>query len=134
MFDPSITLFPYDLWKSVSYLEFVRWVPPPPNSLKMTDAEKVYAALRRLANPPKCNCGVSVLLTTPNQRGAFNAFDMFYQFTKYSLHFMNEYSTIPNTGTTQISLNALLNDSEELVVITPYRRPPASNTRAHLSL
>jgi hypothetical protein len=31
-------------------------------------------------------------------------------------------------------LNTLLNDSKELIVITPYWRPPASNARAHLSL
>jgi hypothetical protein len=40
----------------------------------MTEAEKVDSALRRLANPPKCNYGVSALLTTPSQRGAFTAF------------------------------------------------------------
>jgi hypothetical protein len=74
MLDPSIMLFPYDPCKSVPYLEFVRWVSPPPNPLEMTEAEKVDAALRRLANPPKCNYGVSVLLTTLSQRGAFTAF------------------------------------------------------------
>jgi hypothetical protein len=40
----------------------------------MTETEKVDAALRRLANPPKCNCGVSALLTTLSQRRAFTAF------------------------------------------------------------
>ena len=40
----------------------------------MTEAEKVDVALRRLANPPRCHCGVSVRLTTPSQRGAFTAF------------------------------------------------------------
>jgi hypothetical protein len=74
MFDPSITLFPYDPWKSVPYSEFVCWVPPPPNSPKMAEAENVDATLRCLANPPRCHCGVSVLLTTPGQRGAFTAF------------------------------------------------------------
>jgi hypothetical protein len=59
---------------------------------------------------------------------------MFHQFTKYSLHFQKEYSTIPDTGTARIPLNTLLNDFEELVVITPYLRPPVSNARAHLSL
>ena len=37
----------------------------------MTEAEKVDAVLRRLANPPKYHCGVPVLLTTPSQRRAF---------------------------------------------------------------
>ena len=40
----------------------------------MTEAEKVDAALRRLANPPRCYCGVSAQLTTPSLRGAFIAF------------------------------------------------------------
>ena len=40
----------------------------------MTEAENVDTSLRHLANPPKCNCGVSTLLTTPSQRGAFTAF------------------------------------------------------------
>ena len=40
----------------------------------MTETENVDTSLRRLANPPKCNCGVSALLTTPSQRGAFTAF------------------------------------------------------------
>ena len=67
-------LFPYDPWKSVPYAKYVCWVLPPPNPPEMTEAEKVDVALRRLANPPKCNCGVSVLLTTPSQRGTFTAF------------------------------------------------------------
>ena len=58
IFDPLIMLFPYDPWKSVPYLEFVRWVPPPPNPPEMTEAEKVDAALCHLANPPRCHCGV----------------------------------------------------------------------------
>jgi hypothetical protein len=74
MFEPFIMLFPYDPWKSVPYAEYVCWVPPPSNPPEMTEAEKVDAALRRLANPPRCHCGVSVRLTTPNQRGAFTAF------------------------------------------------------------
>ena len=74
MFDPSIMLFPYDPWKSVPYSEFVRWVPPPLNPPKTIEAEKVDAALRRLANPPRCHCGVLARLTTPSQRGAFTAF------------------------------------------------------------
>jgi hypothetical protein len=74
MFDPSIMLFPYDPWKSVPYSEFVCWVPPPPNPPEMIEAEKVDAALRRLANPPKCHCGVSALLTTPSQHRAFTPF------------------------------------------------------------
>jgi hypothetical protein len=74
MFDPLIMLFPYDPWKSVPYSEFVRWVPPPPNPLEMTKVEKVDAALRRLANPPRCHCGVSARLITPSQRGAFTTF------------------------------------------------------------
>ena len=65
---------------------------------------------------------------------SLDSFAMFHRLTKYSLHFLNEYSTIPDTGTTRIPLNTLLNDSEQLVVITPYRRPPTSNARAHLSL
>ncbi|CAD6266074.1 unnamed protein product [Miscanthus lutarioriparius] len=40
MFDPSIMFFPSDPWKSVPYLEFVRWVLPPPNLPKITEAEK----------------------------------------------------------------------------------------------
>jgi hypothetical protein len=40
----------------------------------MTEEEKVDAALHRLANPPRCHCGVSAMLTTPSQRGAFTAF------------------------------------------------------------
>ena len=40
----------------------------------MTEAEKVDAALHRLANPPRCHCGVSARLTTPSQREAFTAF------------------------------------------------------------
>jgi hypothetical protein len=71
MFESLIMLFPYDPWKSVPYAEYFRWVPPP---LKMTEAEKVDAALRRLANPPRCHGGVSAQLTTPSQRGAFTAF------------------------------------------------------------
>ena len=74
MFDQSIMLFSYDPWKSIPYLEFVCWVLPPPNPPKMKEAEKVDAALRRLANSPKCHCGVSALLTTPSQRGAFTSF------------------------------------------------------------
>jgi hypothetical protein len=74
MFEPSIMLFPYDPWKSVPYSEFICWVPPPANPPKMTEAEKVDAALRRLANPPKCHCGVSARLTTPTQCRAFTAF------------------------------------------------------------
>ena len=74
MFDPLIMLFPYEPWKSVPYSKFVRWVPSPLSPLEMTEAEKVDAALRRLANPPRCHCGVSVRLTTPSQRGAFTAF------------------------------------------------------------
>ena len=65
---------------------------------------------------------------------SLDAFAMFHRLTKYSLHFLNEYSTILDTGTAQIPLNTLLNDSKELVVIKPYQRPPASNARAHLSL
>ena len=65
---------------------------------------------------------------------SLDAFAMFHQLTKYSLHFLKEYSTIPDTGTARIPLNTLLNDSEELVVITPYQRPSALNARAHLSL
>ncbi|CAD6263145.1 unnamed protein product [Miscanthus lutarioriparius] len=74
MFDPSIMLFPYDPWKSVPYLKFVHWVPPLPNPPKMIEVEKVDAALRRLANPLKCNCEVSALLATPSQHGAFTSF------------------------------------------------------------
>jgi hypothetical protein len=66
-------LFPYDPWKSIPYSEFVRWVPPPPNPSKMTEA-KVDVVLRRRANPTRCHCGVSALLTTPSQPGAFTAF------------------------------------------------------------
>ena len=44
------------------------------------------------------------------------------------------YFTIPNTGIARIPLNTMLNYFEQLVVITPYRRPPASNTRAQFSL
>ena len=73
MFNPLIMLFPYDPWKSALYSEFVRWVPPPPNPPEMTEAEKVDAALHRLANPPRCHCGVSAQLTTPSQHGAFTA-------------------------------------------------------------
>jgi hypothetical protein len=61
-------------------------------------------------------------------------FAMFHQLTKYLLHFLNEHSTIPDTGATRIPLNTLLIDSDELVVITPYQRPTTSNARAHLSL
>ena len=92
-------LFPYDPWKSVPYSEFVRWVPPPPNPLEMTEAKKVDAALRRLANPPRCHCGVSTILTYPSQRGAFtlpstgvdchghaiNLFQSFYVFYTYNI-------------------------------------------------
>ena len=39
----------------------------------MTEAEKVDAALRRLANPSKYHCGVLALLTTPSQCRAFTA-------------------------------------------------------------
>ena len=74
MFEPLIMLFPYDPWKSVPYAEYVRWVTPPPNPPEMTEAEKVDAALRRLANPPRCHCGVSARLTTPSQCGAFTIF------------------------------------------------------------
>jgi len=74
MFDPLIMLFPYDPWKSVPYSEFVRWVPPPPNPPEMIEAEKVDAALRRLANPPRCPCGALTRLTTPSQHGALTAF------------------------------------------------------------
>ena len=65
---------------------------------------------------------------------SLDAFAMFHQLTKYSLHFLNEYSTILDMGTARIPLNTLLNDSEELVVITLYQRPSASNARAYLSL
>ena len=74
MFDPLIRLFPYNPWKSWPYLEFVRWVAPPPNPSEMTEGEKVDAALKRLANPPRCHCGLSAILTTPSQRGAFTPF------------------------------------------------------------
>ena len=67
-------LFPYDPWKSVPYAEYVRWVLPPPNPPEMPEAEMVDAALRRLANPPRCHCGVLARLTTPSQRGAFTTF------------------------------------------------------------
>jgi hypothetical protein len=40
----------------------------------MIKAEKVDAALRHRANPPRCHCGVSALLTTPSQPGAFTPF------------------------------------------------------------
>jgi hypothetical protein len=52
---------------------------------------------------------------------SLDAFAMFHRLTNYSLHFLNEYSIIPNTGTARIPLNTLLKDSEELVVITSYR-------------
>ena len=53
MFEPLIMLFPYDPWKSVPYAEYVRWVSPPLNPPEMTKVEKVDAALRHLANPPR---------------------------------------------------------------------------------
>jgi hypothetical protein len=60
MFDLLIMLFSYaPTLCCFLYSEFVHWVPPPPNSPEMTEAEKVDAALRRLANPPRCHCGVS---------------------------------------------------------------------------
>jgi hypothetical protein len=61
-------------------------------------------------------------------------FAMFHWLTKYSLHFLNEYSTIPETGTARMPLKTLLNDSKEFMVMIPYLRPPPSNARAHLSL
>jgi hypothetical protein len=67
-------LFPYDPWKSVPYSEFVRWVLPPPNPSEMIEAEKVDIALRGRANPPRCHCRVSALLTTPSQPRAFSPF------------------------------------------------------------
>ena len=51
---------------------------------------------------------------------SLDAFDRFHRLIKYSLHFLNEYSTILDTGTAWIPLNTLFNDSEQLVVITPY--------------
>jgi len=47
---------------------------------------------------------------------------------------LNEYTTIPDIGTAWIPLNTLLNDSEELVVMTPYQRLPALNAGAHFTL
>jgi hypothetical protein len=38
---------------------------------KMTEWEKVDAALYQLANPPRCHCGVSAILITPSQWNAF---------------------------------------------------------------
>ena len=58
---------------------------------------------------------------------SLDTFVVFHRLTKYSLHFLNEYSIIPDMGTTWIPLNTLLNDSKELVVITPYRRPEANS-------
>jgi hypothetical protein len=40
----------------------------------MIEAEKVDAALRGRANPPRCHCRVSALLTTPSQPRAFSPF------------------------------------------------------------
>lgn len=70
---------------------------------------------------------------------------MFQQFIiKYSLHFLNVYSTIPvhflnvystilDTRSAWIPLNTLLNNYEALFVITLYLRPPLSNATAHMS-
>jgi hypothetical protein len=40
----------------------------------MIETEKVDATLRSQANPPRCHCGVSTLLTTPSQPGALTPF------------------------------------------------------------
>jgi len=74
MFDPLIRLFPYDPWKSCSYSEFVRWVPPPPNPPEMTEEEKMRASFHRLSNPPFCKCGISATLTNPSRRDLFTPF------------------------------------------------------------
>jgi hypothetical protein len=55
--DPQILLFPYDRNDSSSLWSFKRWVPPPPNPLTITDAEKDKASTHRVRNPPACKCG-----------------------------------------------------------------------------
>ena len=66
MVDTKIMLFPYDPWKSCPYEEFVRWVPPPANPPKMTEGEKIDAALNRLVNHPTCHCGKTAVLQVPS--------------------------------------------------------------------
>jgi len=99
MFDLLIRLFPYNPWKSWPYPEFVCWLLPPPNPPDMTKEEKIGASLYHLANPPRCHCGVSTILTYPSQHGAFtlpstgvdchghaiNLFQSFYVFYTYNI-------------------------------------------------
>jgi hypothetical protein len=51
MFDINILLFSYDRNESSPFHSFKRWVPPPPNSPPMTDAEKDEVSDRRVCNP-----------------------------------------------------------------------------------
>jgi hypothetical protein len=73
-FDRHIMFFPYDPWKSCSYPEFVRWVPPPSNPPKMTNMEKLYAAMDHRVNPPKCHCDKVVVLQEPSMDILFTPF------------------------------------------------------------
>jgi hypothetical protein len=64
-FDINILLFPYDRNVSSPFRSFKRWVPPPPNSPPMTDAEKDEASARRVRNPPTCKCDYRAELVNP---------------------------------------------------------------------
>jgi hypothetical protein len=94
MFDPSIMLFSYDPWKSSPYDEFVRWVPPPPNPLEMTELKKVDAALNRLINRLRCHYDMVAVLQLPSQKGMFTPFYRCGQRDYVSAHAMNLFSEV----------------------------------------
>jgi hypothetical protein len=107
-------------------------VPPFPHTLKTCRAGPYGSAVCCLANSSasfKC-----YVLAFPNHPSSTRfLYASSHLWTKYLLHLWNENSIILDIGNDQTPMNTRLKDSDMLVVMMPYLKPPSSYANAHLA-